>query len=64
SSIQKLILGLYEPDSGQILIDGIDIQQIDPADLRKHMGYVSQMLKTFMADGIKLVILMVFLKIG
>jgi len=47
STIQKLILGLYEPDSGQILIDGIDIKQIDPADLRKHMGYVSQDIMLF-----------------
>ncbi|MDD2906093.1 MAG: type I secretion system permease/ATPase [Sulfurimonas sp.] len=47
SSIQKLILGLYEPDSGQILIDGIDIKQIDPADLRKNMSYVSQDIMLF-----------------
>jgi ATP-binding cassette subfamily C protein LapB len=47
STIQKLILGLYEPDSGQILIDGIDIKQIDPADLRKHLGYVSQDVMLF-----------------
>lgn len=47
STIQKLILGLYEPDSGQILLDGIDIKQIDPADLRKHMGYVSQDIMLF-----------------
>ncbi|MDA3908175.1 MAG: type I secretion system permease/ATPase, partial [Sulfurimonas sp.] len=47
STIQKLILGLYEPDSGQILIDGIDIKQIDPADLRKHMSYVSQDIMLF-----------------
>jgi ATP-binding cassette subfamily C protein LapB len=47
STIQKLILGLYEPDSGQILIDGIDINQIDPADLRKNMGYVSQDIMLF-----------------
>ena len=47
STIQKLLLGLYEPDSGQILIDGIDIKQIDPADLRKHMGYVSQDVMLF-----------------
>jgi len=47
STIQKLILGLYEPDSGQILIDGIDIAQIDPADLRKNIGYVSQDIMLF-----------------
>ncbi|WP_321778718.1 type I secretion system permease/ATPase [Sulfurimonas sp.] len=47
STVQKLILGLYEADSGQILIDGIDIQQIDPADLRKNMGYVSQDIMLF-----------------
>ena len=47
STIQKLLLGLYTPDSGQILIDGIDIKQIDPADLRKNMGYVSQDIMLF-----------------
>ena len=47
STIQKLILGLYEPTSGQVLIDGIDIKQIDPADLRKHIGYVSQDIMLF-----------------
>ena len=47
STVQKLILGLYEPDSGQILIDGIDIKQIDPADLRKNMSYVSQDIMLF-----------------
>ncbi|MBU0632626.1 type I secretion system permease/ATPase [bacterium] len=47
STIQKLILGLYEPDSGQVLIDGIDIKQIDPADLRKNIGYVSQDIMLF-----------------
>jgi ATP-binding cassette, subfamily C, bacterial LapB len=47
STIQKLLLGLYEPDSGQILIDGIDIKQIDPADLRKNISYVSQDIMLF-----------------
>lgn len=47
STIQKLLLGLYEVDSGQILLDGIDINQIDPADLRKNMGYVSQDIVLF-----------------
>lgn len=47
STIAKLILGLYEPDSGQILIDGIDIKQVDPADLRKNLGYVAQDIMLF-----------------
>lgn len=47
STIQKLILGLYEPSAGQILIDGIDIKQIDPADLRKNMSYVAQDIMLF-----------------
>lgn len=47
STIAKLILKLYEPESGSILIDGIDISQIDPADLRKKIGYVAQDVTLF-----------------
>ncbi|MDN5842550.1 MAG: type I secretion system permease/ATPase [Alcaligenaceae bacterium] len=42
STLQKLILGLYTPSEGSVLIDGIDIQQIDPADVRRATGYVPQ----------------------
>lgn len=42
TTIHKLLLGLSEPTDGSILFDGIDSQQIDPADLRAHMGYVPQ----------------------
>lgn len=42
STIHKLILGLYQPISGAILIDGIDARQIDPAELRRCVGYVQQ----------------------
>jgi ATP-binding cassette subfamily C protein LapB len=47
TTIEKLLLHLYEPDSGSILIDGIDIRQIDPADLRSKIGYVSQHVSLF-----------------
>ncbi|MEA3289736.1 MAG: type I secretion system permease/ATPase, partial [Campylobacterota bacterium] len=47
SSIVKLILKLYEPDSGIVFVDGIDISQIDPVDLRKHIGYTSQQIALF-----------------
>ncbi|WP_149707394.1 type I secretion system permease/ATPase [Campylobacter concisus] len=42
TTLQKLILGLYAPTEGSVLIDGIDINQIDPADLRRNIGYVPQ----------------------
>lgn len=42
STVEKLVLALYKPSSGSILIDGVDINQIDPATLRKNIGYVPQ----------------------
>jgi len=47
STIHKLILGLYQPTSGAILIDGIDARQIDPAELRRSVGYVQQDTQLF-----------------
>lgn len=47
STISKLLLHLYEPTDGSILLDGIDIKQIDPADLRKNISYVSQDVTLF-----------------
>ncbi len=47
STISKLLLHLYEPQSGSILIDGIDINQLDPVDLRKNVSYVSQDITLF-----------------
>lgn len=49
STLGKLILGLETLMSGTILIDGIDINQIDPADLRHNIGYVPQDIVLF--DG-------------
>jgi len=42
STIEKLMLGMYEAQEGSILIDGTDIRQIDPSDLRRQIGYVPQ----------------------
>lgn len=47
STVEKLLLGLYEPQKGSLLIDGTDIRQIDPADLRKNIGYVPQDIYLF-----------------
>jgi ATP-binding cassette subfamily C protein LapB len=42
TTIQRLLLGLYLPAEGTIRMDGIDLRQIDPADLRRNIGYVAQ----------------------
>ncbi len=42
STIERLLLGLYEPAEGSILIDGIDSRQLDPVVLRRYIGYVPQ----------------------
>lgn len=47
STIQRLILGLHQPTEGAILIDGIDLRQIDPAELRRAAGFVSQDVSLF-----------------
>lgn len=42
TTIEKLIMGLYQPTTGSVWIDGVDLQQIDPADLRRNIAYVPQ----------------------
>ena len=47
TTLEKLILGLYRPTEGAVLIDGIDLRQIDPAELRRQIGYVQQDVMLF-----------------
>ena len=42
STLLKLLMGLYEPTDGAVLIDGIDMRQLDPADVRHAIGAVPQ----------------------
>lgn len=42
TTLGKLMLGLYQPTSGTVAMDGTDIRQIDPAELRHFIGYVPQ----------------------
>jgi ATP-binding cassette, subfamily C, bacterial LapB len=42
TTLHKLMLGLYTPVEGAVLVDGVDLRQLDPADLRRNIGYVEQ----------------------
>ena len=42
TTVEKLVLGLYEPEQGAVLVDGADLRQVDPADLRRNIGCVLQ----------------------
>lgn len=47
TTLQKLLLGLYQPTDGAVSIDGVDLRQLDPADLRRNIGYVAQDVTLF-----------------
>ncbi|MBW2304695.1 MAG: type I secretion system permease/ATPase [Deltaproteobacteria bacterium] len=42
STLGRLILGLYTPQEGSVKVGGVDVRQLDVAELRKRIGYVSQ----------------------
>lgn len=42
TTVGRLMVGFYEPQDGRVLVDGIDLRQYDPADLRAGIGFVLQ----------------------
>ena len=42
TTISKMLINLYEPGEGAVLIDGTDVRQIDPADIRRAAGVTMQ----------------------
>ena len=49
TTILKLVMGLYQPNNGSVLIDGANIQQIRPEDIRRQFGVVMQ--NTYLFSG-------------
>jgi ATP-binding cassette subfamily C protein LapB len=41
STLARMMMGFYAPDEGQLLLDGLDLRQVDVADLRQQVGYVA-----------------------
>jgi ATP-binding cassette subfamily B protein len=49
STLVKLLLGFLRPSGGTIALDGHDVQALDPAQLRRALGYVAK--EPFLTDG-------------
>ena len=47
STLLRLLAGLYEPTGGRVLIDGVDLGQVHPRDLRRGIGYLGQEVRLF-----------------
>ncbi|MEX0808240.1 MAG: ABC transporter transmembrane domain-containing protein [Dongiaceae bacterium] len=50
TTIFQLLLRFYDPDSGHIRLDGVDIGETDPAALRARIGFVAQEPAIFAAN--------------
>jgi ATP-binding cassette subfamily C protein LapB len=48
STLLRLMAGLYTPLGGSVRLDGVELQQIEPAEMRSCMGYVGQDPQLFM----------------
>ncbi|MEP4197630.1 MAG: ATP-binding cassette domain-containing protein [Aliishimia sp.] len=60
SSLLKLLSGLYAPEKGRVLIDGTEMGQIEPRDLRRLIGYLGQDVRLFagtLRDNLNLTLL-------
>ena len=42
STVTRLMLGLYEPEEGVVLLDGTDVRQLDPVNMRQKIGTALQ----------------------
>ena len=47
STLLRLLAGIYDPTAGRILLDGVDIGQLHPRDLRRNLGYLGQEVRLF-----------------
>ncbi len=47
TSLLKLLLGLYGPQTGRVLIDNINVKQINPIKLRHSIAYLPQQIQRF-----------------
>ncbi len=51
TSVFQLVMRFYDPQEGRVLFDGIDLKELDPAELRSRLGLVPQDSVIFSADA-------------
>lgn len=51
TTVFQLLLRFYDPDQGRLRLDGIDLRDLAPVDLRRHIGLVPQEPVIFSADA-------------
>ena len=49
SSVARLLLRLYDPQAGRVLVGGVDVRELSLSDLRRHLAVVSQ--DTYLFNG-------------
>ncbi|MGN6447480.1 MAG: type I secretion system permease/ATPase [Brucella intermedia] len=47
STLLKVLAGLYDPAEGRLLLDGTDMRQVDPVDVRRQLAYLPQDVRLF-----------------
>src|SRR6185295_14584451 len=55
STLVNLVPRLMDPSAGEVLLDGVDLRELDPAELRRHIGFVPQetfLFSTTIAENI------------
>lgn len=50
STLLRLACGLYSPSAGQVMLDGLDLRQVDPADARIAIGLLPQDSRLFLGS--------------
>ena len=51
TTVMQVLLRFYDPSSGRIMLDGVDLRDADPAEVRARMGLVPQDPVIFAANG-------------
>ncbi len=49
TTLARLLLRFYQPTAGRVLLDGADLARMDPAEVRRRVGWISQ--EPFLFDG-------------